>query len=381
MSRIVELDVIDVRFPTSRTLDGSDAMNPDPDYSAAYVILRTDAGDGLEGHGLTFTIGRGTEVVVAARRGPAAARRRPRPRRSSPTWAGSGATLVGDSQLRWIGPEKGVIHLATAAVVNAVWDLFAKTRGQAALEAGRRHDAGGAGRPRRLPVHRPTPCRREALARSNGCAPTRAREREAELRARRLPGVHDVGRLARLRRRQDPAPLPRGAGRRLDPVQDEGRGRRDDDRAPGRIIREEIGPDRMLAVDANQRWGVGEAIAWMARAGAVRPVLDRGADEPRRHPRARGDRPGRRADPGRHRRARPQPGDVQAAAPGRGDRRLPDRRVPARRGQRGRRGAAAGGRVRRAGLPARRRRRPVRAGPAPLGRRLHRASAGRSRAG
>src|SRR6478609_7870994 len=66
MSRIVELDVIDVRFPTSRSLDGSDAMNPDPDYSAAYVILRDDAGDGLEGHGLTFTIGRGTEVVVAA---------------------------------------------------------------------------------------------------------------------------------------------------------------------------------------------------------------------------------------------------------------------------------------------------------------------------
>src|SRR6478752_997354 len=66
MTRIVEVEVVDLRFPTSRSLDGSDAMNPDPDYSAAYVILRTDAGDGLEGHGLTFTIGRGTEVVVAA---------------------------------------------------------------------------------------------------------------------------------------------------------------------------------------------------------------------------------------------------------------------------------------------------------------------------
>ena len=66
MPTLTSLEVIDIRFPTSRTLDGSDAMNPDPDYSAAYVVLRTDAGDGLEGHGLTFTIGRGTEVVVAA---------------------------------------------------------------------------------------------------------------------------------------------------------------------------------------------------------------------------------------------------------------------------------------------------------------------------
>ena len=126
----------------------------------------------------------------------------------------------------------------------------------------------------------------------------------------------------------------------------------------------------MLAVDANQRWDVGEAIDWMARLAPIRPVLDRGADQPRRHPRPRGDRPGGRADPGRHRRARPQPGHVQAAAPGRGDRRLPDRRLPARRRERGRRGPAAGRRVRRAGLPARRRRRPVRARPAPLDLRL-----------
>src|ERR1700741_5050404 len=113
MGTITAVDVIDFRFPTSRSLDGSDAMNPDPDYSAAYVILRTDAGDGLEGHGLTFTIGRGTEVVVAA--GDAL-----RPlvvgRSTDELFADMGGfwrTLVGDSQLRWIGPEKGVIHLAT----------------------------------------------------------------------------------------------------------------------------------------------------------------------------------------------------------------------------------------------------------------------------
>src|SRR4029453_2816375 len=121
-----DLEVIDVRFPTSRNLDGSDAMNPDPDYSAAYVIVGTDADDGLEGHGFTFTIGRGTEVVVA---GVEALRTLVVGRSDDDLFADMGGfwrSLVGDSQLRWIGPEKGVIHLATAAVVNAVWDLYAK---------------------------------------------------------------------------------------------------------------------------------------------------------------------------------------------------------------------------------------------------------------
>src|SRR6187431_2859899 len=127
MATITALDVLDVRFPTSRSLDGSDAMNPDPDYSAAYVIVRDEADDGLEGHGLTFTIGRGTEVVVLA---VEALRPLVVGRSSEELFADMGAfwrSLVGDSQLRWIGPEKGAIHLATAAVVNAVWDLYAKT--------------------------------------------------------------------------------------------------------------------------------------------------------------------------------------------------------------------------------------------------------------
>src|SRR5215207_2263974 len=130
MATITALDVLDVRFPTSRSLDGSDAMNPDPDYSAAYVVVRTDAGDGLEGHGLTFTIGRGTEVVVAA---VGALRPLVVGRSTNEVFADMGAfwhELVGDSQLRWIGPEKGVIHLATAAVVNAAWDLYAKRAGK-----------------------------------------------------------------------------------------------------------------------------------------------------------------------------------------------------------------------------------------------------------
>ena len=124
MTRIIDLETFDLRFPTSDSLDGSDAMNPDPDYSAAYVILKTDSQH--EGHGLTFTIGRGNDICVAAI--------------SAMKHLLVGIELdwvredmgrfwrhiTGDSQLRWIGPDKGAIHLATGAVVNAVWDLWAK---------------------------------------------------------------------------------------------------------------------------------------------------------------------------------------------------------------------------------------------------------------
>ena len=129
--RITQLSVRDIRFPTSLSLDGSDAMNSAPDYSAAYVVLHTDAPAELEGHGLTFTIGRGNEICVAAVHSLA-------PMVVGLTLeeivADMGAfwhnITVGDSQLRWLGPEKGVIHLATAAIVNAVWDLWAKHEGK-----------------------------------------------------------------------------------------------------------------------------------------------------------------------------------------------------------------------------------------------------------
>ncbi len=124
--KITEAIAKDIRFPTSRFLDGSDAMNPDPDYSAAYLILKTDSADGVEGHGLTFTIGRGNEICVQAIK--------------SMSYLVVGKTLesftkdmgkfwkmmMSDSQLRWLGPEKGVIHLAAGAIINAVWDLYAK---------------------------------------------------------------------------------------------------------------------------------------------------------------------------------------------------------------------------------------------------------------
>jgi L-fuconate dehydratase len=129
-SKIVSLEARDIRFPTSRWLDGSDAMHTDPDYSAAYVVLRTDADDGVEGHGLTFTTGRGTEVCLAAVRAlePMVVGRSLES--ISADMRGFWRSLASDTQLRWLGPEKGVIHLATAAVVNAVWDLSAKRQGK-----------------------------------------------------------------------------------------------------------------------------------------------------------------------------------------------------------------------------------------------------------
>src|SRR3712207_2917201 len=116
----------DIRFPTSRSLAGSDAMNPDTDYSAAYVVLQTDSPQGLEGHGLTFTIGRGNELCVAAVQALAPLVIGKTLESFTHDMAGFWRMITGDSQLRWVGPEKGVIHLATAAVVNAVWDLYAK---------------------------------------------------------------------------------------------------------------------------------------------------------------------------------------------------------------------------------------------------------------
>jgi L-fuconate dehydratase len=126
LTTIISVITKDIRFPTSRTLDGSDAMNPDPDYSAAYVILKTDHPEGLEGHGLTFTIGRGNELCVQAIKALSYLIIGQTLESFVADMAGFWRMITGDSQLRWVGPEKGIIHLATGALVNAVWDLYAK---------------------------------------------------------------------------------------------------------------------------------------------------------------------------------------------------------------------------------------------------------------
>ncbi len=255
--KITALRVVDLRFPTSRDHIGSDAVNVDPDYSAAYCILETDSA--LEGHGLTFTLGRGTDLCVAALNylsrfivGRAL---------SSITddFVAFNRTLTDDSQFRWLGPEKGVIHLSTGALINAVWDLYAKSEGK--------------------PLWRLL----------------------AEMPAEKLLSAIDfryiddalsrAEALAILTKSQD------GLQQRIDTLVNEGypayttsagwfgfsdekikrlceEGLADgwthfklkvggvpaDDLRRGRIIREAIGPNHRMMVDANQKWGVLDAI-------------------------------------------------------------------------------------------------------------------------
>ena len=126
--KITDVRVLDIRFPTSLTRIGSDAVNLNPDYSAAYVILETSGG--LTGYGLTFTLGRGTELCVSAAQYLA---RFIKGRSLSSITDDFGAfsrQLTEDNQFRWLGPEKGVIHLAAAALINAVWDLYARAEGK-----------------------------------------------------------------------------------------------------------------------------------------------------------------------------------------------------------------------------------------------------------
>ena len=131
-SKIINIEVKDIRFPTSKNLDGSDAMNAISDYSATYVTLRTDANDDLVGNGLTFTIGRGNELCVQAVKSLSALFVQDRYLEDITANFGSywHELVAGDCQLRWVGPEKGVIHLATAAIINAIWDLWAKKEGK-----------------------------------------------------------------------------------------------------------------------------------------------------------------------------------------------------------------------------------------------------------
>ncbi len=266
---ITGLDARDVRFPTSRTLDGSDAMNPDPDYSAAYVILRTSV-SGLEGHGMTFTIGRGNEICVAALEAL-----RPLVVGKSLAdftgdMAGSWRAITGDSQLRWVGPEKGVIHLATAAVVNAIWDLWGKAEGKPVwkLVCDMTPEQIVACIDFRYIEDALTPAEAIEILRKN--VATRA-ARIAEMERDGYPtyttsagwlGYPDdkLRALCRDLTARGWRHFKIKVGRNLE-----------DDIRRCRIIREEIGWDRHLMTDANQVWGVGEAIRWMKALAEFRP--------------------------------------------------------------------------------------------------------------
>ncbi len=254
----------DIRFPTSQALDGSDAMNPDPDYSAAYVILHTDSPAGLAGHGLTFTIGRGNELCVAAIHSLA---RLVVGRTLEDLTADMGAfwrVITGDSQLRWVGPEKGVIHMATAALVNAVWDLWAKAAGKPLWQLVA--DMSPAELVRcvdfRYLTDALTPA--EALALLERQAPTKA-ARMAEMRRDGYPAYTTsagwLGYSDEKVRALCGEALAQGFTHFKVKV---GVSPADDARRVA-LVREAIGPNCRLSIDANQYWEVGEAIEAVRR--------------------------------------------------------------------------------------------------------------------
>jgi L-fuconate dehydratase len=263
---ITSLETFDVRFPTSRHLDGSDAMNPDPDYSAAYVVIRTDAGDGVEGHGFAFTIGRGNDVQVAAIRAlePFVVGRR------IDRIGDVSRLLVHDSQLRWLGPEKGVMHMAIAAVVNALWDLAAKR----------------AGKPLWRLLSDMAPEELVALVDfrylSDALTPDEALEilRRAESgRAERIARLDQDGypaytttpgwlgysdaKLARL--------CEEALAAGYEQIKLKVGANLDDDVRRLRIAREVCGPAIRIAVDANQRWDVDDAVRWIDALAPYEP--------------------------------------------------------------------------------------------------------------
>jgi L-fuconate dehydratase len=259
--RVVALDTYDIRFPTSRELDGSDAMNPDPDYSAAYLVLRTDADDGLEGHGFAFTIGRGNDVQVAA---IAALREHILGRDVGQLCADPGSlnrALIGDSQLRWLGPEKGVMHMAIGALVNAVWDLAGKRAGKPLWKLLADAD------PAWLVSQVDFRYIADALSPAEALELLRAgREgaaaREAVLLRDGYPGYttspgwlgygdEKLTRLARQAVADGFTQIKLKVGADLA-----------DDRRRMRTARAAVGPDIRIAIDANQRWNIPEAIAW-----------------------------------------------------------------------------------------------------------------------
>ncbi|MBA2679744.1 MAG: L-fuconate dehydratase [Ktedonobacteraceae bacterium] len=267
---ITHFESFDIRFPTSRLLDGSDAMNKDPDYSAAYVIFSTDSPQELTGHGLTFTIGRGNEICVAAINALA-------PKIIGRTLESLTADMrafwreiTGDSQLRWIGPEKGAIHLGAAAVINAIWDLYAKVEGKPLwkLLADMTPEQLVACIDFRYITDVLTP--EEALAMLSERAATRG-EREQEMLATGYPayttsagwlGYSDEKLIALCREALVQGwsyfKLKVGANS-------------EDDVRRARLMRQVIGPDSHLMMDANQYWDVGEAVVAMQSLAPYNP--------------------------------------------------------------------------------------------------------------
>lgn len=270
MVKIAGLTTHDLRFPTSDALDGSDAMNPDPDYSAAYVVLETDGKN--EGHGLTFTIGRGTEICVAAIEAT-----RHLLVGLELDWVREDMGrfwrhITGDSQLRWIGPDKGAIHLATGAVVNAMWDLLAKEAGKPVWQLVGEMSPEEIVKLIDFRYVTDVLTKDEALEILRAAAPGKA-ERIAKLKAEGYPcyttsagwlGYSDdkLRRLCREARDAGFTHTKFKVGQSLD-----------DDIRRLTIAREELGEDMNIMIDANQVWEVDQAIMWVKALAFARPLF------------------------------------------------------------------------------------------------------------
>jgi len=271
MTKVIDMRVVDLRFPTSQSLDGSDAMNPDPDYSAAYVILETDD-PALKGHGLTFTIGRGNDIccmaIEAMRHLVVGADTQVMKANPGEFWR----HLTGDSQLRWIGPDKGAMHLATGAVVNAFWDLLAKEEGKPVWRLVADMS------PEEIADIIDYRYLTDVLTRDEALAILRKAEagkpeRIANLESKGYPCyTTSAGWLG-----YDDEKLRRLCQEAIDAGFDHikmkvGRDLEDDIRRLT-IAREVIGPDRYLMIDANQVWEVDQAIEWVNKLAFCKPFF------------------------------------------------------------------------------------------------------------
>ncbi|WP_409466229.1 enolase C-terminal domain-like protein [Amycolatopsis sp. GA6-003] len=268
MAKIVAMEVRDVRFPTSRDLDGSDAMNPDPDYSAAYVELHTDAGP--DGYGLAFTIGRGNDVQAAAIRALAphvVGRDVPE---DAEALGDLSRALVGDSQFRWLGPEKGVAHMAIGAIVNAAWDLAARRAGLPLWKFASRMT------PEDLVSLVDFRYLSDALTEQEALDILRAAEfgkaeRIAKLEAEGYRAYstsagwlgYSDAKLVRL--------AEQAVADGFEMIKLKVGGNLEDDVRRMKLARETVGAGIRIAVDANQRWDVATAVSWMTALAPFDP--------------------------------------------------------------------------------------------------------------
>lgn len=268
---ITNVEVKDIRFPTSLEAHGSDAMHTDPDYSCAYVIISTDAGDSLEGHGPTFTIGRGTEIVTTAVKAFIPLLQGQKLADIYSDFGSFYRKITSESQLRWIGPEKGVIQLAGAAILNALWDLWGKREGKPLWKLLVDME----------PEQLVSCCdfryitdaltKEEAIEMLRKNAPTK-QQREDELLKNGFPAYTTstawLGYSDEVLRQRCKAALAEGWTRFKMKV---GADLKDDIRR-ATILREEIGYDKTLMMDCNQRWDVQQSIDWMKELAQFKPL-------------------------------------------------------------------------------------------------------------